>query len=116
MKKIVINTCYGGFNLSDAAIALYSEYKGIKLVGKKDLEWWMIHYYIDGIEDDEHYYDPNKIPRDDPHLVAVIAELGDGADGEHSKLKIVEIPDDVLWEVDEYDGMEHIQEKHRTWR
>ena len=74
------------------------------------------HYWIDGIEDNEHHFDPNDIPRDDPHLVAVVAELGDGAAGDHAKLKIVEIPDDVEWEVDEYDGMEHVQEKHRTWR
>ncbi len=31
-------------------------------------------------------------------------------------MQIVEIPDDVDWEVMEYDGMEHIAEKHRTWR
>ena len=116
MKQIVINTCYGGFNLSPQAVALYSEYKGIKVIGKKDPDYWFTHYWIDGIEDDEHHFDPNDIPRDDPHLVAVVAELGDGAAGEHAKLKIVEIPDDVLWEVDEYDGMEHVQEKHRTWR
>jgi hypothetical protein len=28
---------------------------------------------------------------------------------------VVEIPDDVNWQVEEYDGMEHIAEKHRTW-
>ena len=27
----------------------------------------------------------------------------------------VEIPDDVEWQIEEYDGTEHISEKHRTW-
>jgi len=30
-------------------------------------------------------------------------------------LKIVEIPDDVDWEINEDDGSEWIAEKHRTW-
>jgi hypothetical protein len=31
-------------------------------------------------------------------------------------LKVVEIPDGVEWELNDYDGMEHIAEVHRTWR
>jgi len=27
----------------------------------------------------------------------------------------VEVPDDVDWYVEEYDGLEHIAERHRTW-
>jgi len=30
-------------------------------------------------------------------------------------LKIVDIPDGVEWEIEEYDGMEWVAEKHRTW-
>ena len=29
--------------------------------------------------------------------------------------KIVEIPADVEWQIQEYDGMEWVAEKHRTW-
>ncbi len=32
-----------------------------------------------------------------------------------AKLKVVEIPDDVDWEVENYDGIEWIAEKHRIW-
>lgn len=32
-----------------------------------------------------------------------------------AKLKVVEIPDDVDWEVEDYDGVEWIAEKHRVW-
>jgi hypothetical protein len=38
-----------------------------------------------------------------------------GANGLHANLKIVEIPGDIEWLVQEYDGAEWIAEKHRTW-
>jgi hypothetical protein len=44
-----------------------------------------------------------------------VQELGEKANDRFSKLKIVEIPDDVQWEIQEYDGWEHIAENHRTW-
>jgi hypothetical protein len=31
-------------------------------------------------------------------------------------LKVVSIPDDVEWVMDDYDGIESIHEKHRVWR
>ena len=32
-----------------------------------------------------------------------------------SDLKVVEIPDDVEWEIEEYDGNEWVSEVHRCW-
>lgn len=55
------------------------------------------------------------LPRDAPMLVACVETLGDKADGPYSELVIVEIPDDVEWTVEEYDGQEWVAEKHRTW-
>jgi hypothetical protein len=92
--KVVINGCFGGFGLSDAAL---EEYKG-----RRDIT-----------DPDFYYYD---IPRDCPVLVAMIEEQGDAINGAFSDLRIVEIPDDVSWYIEEYDGMEHIAERHRTWR
>ncbi len=40
----------------------------------------------------------------------------EGTGGPHSELKVVEIPDDVEFFIKDYDGMEHVAEKHRTWR
>lgn len=54
-------------------------------------------------------------PRDDVHLIQVVEELGEKANGRCAYLKIVEIPDDVEWEIEEYDGNEWIAEKHQTW-
>ena len=53
--------------------------------------------------------------RNDPFLVQVVEELGNGASGHCAELKIVEVPDDVQCTIDEYDGMEHVSESHRKW-
>lgn len=92
MTEIVINTCYGGFDLSSDALDLYATKSGR--------------------DHDGYGFD---IPRDDPHLVAVVRELGAKADGMCASLKVVEIPNEVEWEVKDYDGVEWVAEKHRTW-
>jgi hypothetical protein len=48
-------------------------------------------------------------------LIAVVEELGEAANGWAASLKIVEIPDGVEWFIHEYDGREHVAERHRTW-
>lgn len=65
---------------------------------------------------DEQTIWASEIPRDDAALVQVVEELGDAANGKHAVLTVVEIPDDVNWYIDEYDGSEHVAERHRTWR
>lgn len=95
MTKVVINRQHGGFGLSDMALALYRERAKID---RKE-QWW-----------------DSNIPRDCPILVGMIEELGSASvSGVYADLRIVEIPDDVSWEVDEYDGLEWVAEQHRTW-
>lgn len=53
--------------------------------------------------------------RTNPNLIKVIEELGKEANSRLSRLEIVEIPDDVKWEIEEYDGLETIREQSRTW-
>jgi len=89
--KIVINTRYGGFGLSKEALALFNERTGT-----------VITYDI-------------EIKRNDPILVEIVEQLGESANGRFAELKVVEIPDDVVWGIEEYDGAEWIAEKHRTW-
>jgi hypothetical protein len=63
----------------------------------------------------QHSLYHNNIKRTDPDLIAVVELLGKAANGKHAELSVVEIPDDVEWEIEEYDGNEHIAEVHRTW-
>jgi hypothetical protein len=53
--------------------------------------------------------------RSNPILVQVVKELGDDANDRLAKLEVIEIPDGIEWEIDDYDGIETIRENHRTW-
>jgi len=64
---------------------------------------------------DEISLDLRPEDRTDKLLIQVIKELGEKANGSCANLKIIEIPDDVDWEINEYDGFESIHEKHRSW-
>jgi hypothetical protein len=147
MVRIVINSCFGGFGLSDEGIKRYAELKGLKLypeVGKYDsTTYWTVpinkrskllkHYWKNQNDPDlcnsltkKEQNKLNKeldksiiynryIPRDDPILVQVVEELKEKANGDCAKLKVVEIPDGVDWEIDEYDGNESIEQVHQSW-
>lgn len=93
MTRVVINNCHGGFSLSPKALAEYKNRAGVT-----DKLW------------------DREIPRDDEHLVAIVLTMGEEADGGCAELKVVSIPDDVEWQIEEYDGLEWVAEKHRTWR
>ena len=116
MRKVVINGKYGGFDLSDQGKELYGRLKGLNLKKVKSEFSSGFAYYMDGIEDDDHYFSVDELERDDPILVGVVTALGEAASTKLSKLKVVEIPDDVEYTIEEYDGLEHLAEKHRTWR
>ena len=88
--KVVINRCFGGFGLSKEAI--------------KDL----------GCKNSWDYESENK--RTAPELIALIEEKGsEYCSEDYAELKVVEIPDDVNWYIDDYDGVETIEEVHRSW-
>jgi hypothetical protein len=113
--KVVINSDFGGFGLSDAAFERYLELKGIEFARVSGRFEGAAYYKAGHIDEEDHYLSYYDIKRDDPILVQVIEEMGEEANGRYSSLKIIEIPDDVDWYVTEYDGLEHVAEKHRTW-
>ena len=156
MKKIVINTCYGGFGLSNIACKRYLELKGKKAYFfthdfsnysldnlipttvdsnemfvlvytipnpmeylRKDKPW---HTMTDKEKEknnaryDKVSFNTNDLRRDDPILIKVIEELGTKANTKYSELKIISIPNNVKWEIEEYDGQEWVSEKHKIWK
>lgn len=142
MKKVVINKCYGGFGLSHEAVMRYLEIKGITVYPEQGKDYWRFctywtvkpedrveeregdAFYAMSIEDriaynklrSEQTIYERDIERHDPALVQAVEELGELANGKHAELAIVEIPDDVEYTIEEYDGNEHVAEAHRTWR
>jgi hypothetical protein len=65
---------------------------------------------------DKHALFGREIARDDPRLIDLIEMYGsDAVSGSCASLKIVEVPDGVDWEIQEYDGNEWVAEKHETW-
>ena len=83
-----------------------------------------VHYITqplnnDGTYPEEAYWSEYEAYKDrtDPLLIQVIEELGSQkASGDCAHIDIVEIPDDVTdWVIDNYDGIEHVEEAHREW-
>lgn len=142
MTKVVINRCFGGFGLSLEGERAYLKrkgkeaffYKQEKFMHKDGVNSWVriddpkerslftttslkdMGPNVDNLWELklDFFYD-GDIDRDDPDLVAVVEELGEDADGYCAELKVVEVPDGVDWEIDEYDGMESVDEAHRSW-
>ena len=83
--KVVINTCYGGFGLSEDAKERY-----IELSGQKPDSWY-------------------DLKRNDKYLVQVVEELGVWSYGPCALLKVVDIEPGRWYRIKEYDGYEDIQ-------
>lgn len=125
-KKVVINRCYGGFGLSEKAYEKLIEY-GIPLRKYVEQKRGKNGLYLPessndgeviltgGISHSKYWDTWIKENREHSLLLRVIEELGTEANGPYAALEIVEIPVDVPYEIDEYDGMEHVAEVHRTW-
>lgn len=129
--KIILNKCFGGFDVSKEAYMLYAKKKGLELYQyasdfvnfkkciykKTNDETLFKNYFIkdmgDNIEiSNEDYKKHNLYLNDehrlDPILIEVIEELGDKASGRFGGLEVVEIPDNCYYKIDEYDGVETI--------
>ncbi len=108
MKKIVINHCFGGFGLSNLATEKYAELAGIELEQHDEADTFSLMF-------GKYKFSSRDLSRCDENLIKVVEELGEDADGRFAELTIVEIPDDVEWDIYDYDGVEHVYDKHRVW-
>ena len=139
--KLVINTCYGGFSLSDEAMRFIANEMGINLWVEPDPQfntltnYWTVPpearpkpvvnddwYYMSDAERTAHNkaYEASQLSTHDMdrtsrHLIKAVETLGERANGGCADLKVVEIPDGISWELDEYDGIETVRETHRSW-
>lgn len=135
--KVVVNRRYGGFALSALATKRLAELSGrecyfykdalgdkLERVSLEEAEREFIWYAYDvpnadkvnESDRDEHYiYYDSSTDRSDEKLIKVVEELGKKANGSCASLEIVEIPDGVEYVIDDYDGIETIHEKHRSW-
>ena len=141
--KIAVNRCYGGFELSPKAIEYYLSLKGLPCyfykqtkykhnagvneftkVSTNEASGWDNCYTIDHgdiissqiYDDTSGYFYFGNIERNDPLLIQTIEHIGHKeSSGPCAAVDIVDIPDGISWEIDEYDGMESIHETHRSW-
>lgn len=133
MVKIVINTGQG-FDLTHKAVMRYAELKGITLTSYQYNTAYglfercenpnpekLTAYFVDLQEHliptdlyIEKFFSIYEINRTDPVLIQVVEEL---KDSEHLELKIVDVPDNVQWNIEESDmGPECVREVSRWWR
>ena len=141
--KIAINKCYGGFGLSPKANQIYLKkmdkkcffYKQTGYAHNGNEEYTQIDIVeatthqmciyiltkdfgkiINKLPEKYHYYETFYKDRNNKLLIETIEELGEKeASGNLASIKIIEIPDDVEWTIDDYDGIESIHENHRSW-
>ena len=133
--KLVINSCFGGFSLSDAAVKRFYELKGrtasffiqegMSGPYKPKTDQTFMNYAFDVPNPNDfkkkdlwnnHYLTSRPENRSDPHLVQTVEELGsNAASGSAAKLKVIEIPDGIDWELNEYDGIESVHQTHQSW-
>ena len=93
--KVAINTCFGGFGISNEAFEKLLDRKGIafdKVEPEEDRSFMGASYYEAGhAGDDKHYlsdYDMTQ-NRADVDLIAVIEELGVKANSTYGDISIV---------------------------
>jgi hypothetical protein len=140
---IVINRGFGGFSLSPAAVRTLAKLHGRKCfffladgcfptkykpVNESDIAEHLFWVAFDADPNTEaaaataedfyakHCLEDRPKDRSDPLLLQVVKELGAAANGHCAELAIISIPDGVEYTIEDYDGLEHVAEAHRTWR
>ena len=109
MTKIVINIEYDYLCLTKTAMERYIELsqRPIQIVDEDD-------EYRQYTLNDEPFH-RRDIERTDPALIQLVEETN-GKCCNLGELRVVEIPDDVEWEIFSWDNSrEEIHEKHRSW-
>ena len=126
MREIVINKCYGGYSLSDEAVIFLAKKKDPHIELMEPVKFYGTKSWKKEREKFSCFLQPmyrgkvlldhqDRENRDCSILIEVVNELGEKANGMCAQLEIITIPYGIEYEVEEYDGMEWVAEKHRTW-
>lgn len=132
--KIILNKCFGGFGVSGAGLDLYAQKKGIILCPYRTIKG------VEGVltrgnlmnydycftkdlgerlclaqADWDALFLLDASHRQDETLIEVVEELGEKASGFYAKLKIVDIPDDLDYVIEDYDGFETLHQRVQIW-
>lgn len=94
--KIVINTEFGGFGLSESAQRRYLE-----LIGKNPDDYYKFRHWHD-------------LDRTDKALVQVVEELGNDANDLISDLEVVELDPGTQYRINSFDGKETLECRYLT--
>ena len=140
--KVAISASHSGFVLSSAAVKRYAALKGRPCYTYQTrlsrqgsgaapvVEYFEVEESANGlflalnapvagrmsITNDMIAYDlVSPSDRSDPDLIQVIEELGPLANGPGAEIKIVDVPYDVDWEIEDANGYESVEEVHRSW-
>jgi hypothetical protein len=131
--KIVVNRCFGGASLSPIGVKT-AVINGVPLDGyafehnpnikpSNDIgdgffvygESEIFHKVVKDGQTFSGHLSSDIALRTHPGLVKTLEELGPKASSKLADLQIVNIPDNVAVQIEEYDGNEHIAEQHQTW-
>ena len=135
--KVILNKSYGGFSVSQKGYIAYAKKAGIDLycyertdsktytrvddpkTGHSALYSWFTKNHGKTVSSEKLDWSDcfylNSDKREDPILISVVEELGDEVNTIYSNLKVVDIPDDMDYVIDDYDGVETLHERVREW-
>ena len=135
--KVILNKCYGGFEVSDKGYKLYAEKKNLPICAYKE-DYHSGHYkkingaitdnfgvtyftkdfgdcFIPAEEDWKYHLYLSNEDREDSTLIEVVEELGKEASGRNGNLIVIDVPDGMKYVIDDYDVIETLHEEVPVW-
>ena len=86
-------------------IVIHTKYGVFKLPPEIEEQAKQLGYNVDLLSMD----------RSNPLLAEMVEKYNEKTQEKSPALKVVEVPDEVNWCIEDYDGCEWVSERHRTW-
>jgi hypothetical protein len=128
VQRVVYNACFGGFGFHEEAVQwvrqnedkLKDEYdeEDVAEIADSTLSG---ETYSDGSgpkQDYINYITDTDVSRDNELLADIVShetEYTGQYNGDHSKLQVAEVPDNIEWALERYDGQETVKEATQTF-